>query len=206
MRTSTSDDRQRLAQIVASSPDLMAQLRAVRALGLPHGCIGAGAIRTLVWDRLHHFDAPSTVEDVDVVYFDAKASPAQDAQLQARLQEAMPALNWEVTNQAWVHQWFSSALGVIVPPLASLEEGIATWPEFATCVGVFLHPDASIGVVAPHGLVDLFQLRVRHNPARASAATYRQRVQSKRFGERWPRLCICEPVACGSTASSAPRP
>lgn len=206
MRTCTSDDRQQLAQIVASSPELMAQLRAVRALGLPHGCIGAGAVRNLVWDRLHHFDKPTRVADVDVVYFDAAASPTQDAQLQAQLQHQMPALNWEVTNQAWVHQWFASALGATVPPLASLEEGVATWPEFATCVAVFLQPDASIGVVAPHGLDDLFQLRVRHNPARASAASYAQRVQSKRFRERWPRLSICEPVACGSPAATVPRP
>ncbi|MDQ0570311.1 hypothetical protein QFZ42_002145 [Variovorax paradoxus] len=55
---------------------------------------------------------------------------------------------------------------------------------------MYLNENGSVGVVAPHGLGDLFELRVRHNPLRATAATYLQRVESKRFGERWPRLSI----------------
>ncbi len=106
------------------------------------------------------------------------------------LREAMPGLRWEATNQASVHEWFADKIGQIVPPVRSLEEGIATWPEFATCVGVNLDDDESIGIVAPHGLGDMFGLRVGHNPLRASAATYTQRVQSKQFSERWPLLTI----------------
>jgi hypothetical protein len=181
---------QRLAVIVHASDALMEALRTVRSLGLPPWCIGAGAVRSLVWDVLHSFDQRSPVEDIDVVYFDAKAAPAQDAELEGRLHAAMPHLRWEVTNQAGVHRWFAAALGQVVPPLASLEEGVATWPEFATCVGVYLNEDGSVGVVAPHGLDDLFALRVRHNPLRATVATYLQRVESKRFGDRWPRLSI----------------
>jgi hypothetical protein len=181
----------RLVAMVRSSSSLMAALREVRSLGLNSWCIGAGAVRSLVWDALHGYEQPSAMEDVDVVYFDDAAADAeQDADLERRLREAMPALRWEVTNQATVHDWFANHLGQAVPPLRSLEEGVATWPEFATCVGVNLDDQESIGVVAPHGLDDLFAMRVRHNPLRASVATYRQRVQSKRFGERWPLLSI----------------
>lgn len=42
---------------------LMTALRSVRALGLGSWCIGAGAIRNLVWDTLHGF-APTVSEDV----------------------------------------------------------------------------------------------------------------------------------------------
>jgi hypothetical protein len=181
---------QRLVDMVAASAELMTALRVVRSLELASWCIGAGAIRSLVWDTLHDFDRRSPVEDVDVVYFDAEAAPGQDANLEQRLRSAMPSLHWEVTNQAGVHRWFAAALGQAVPPFASLEEGVATWPEYATCVGVYLNDDDSLGVVAPHGLDDLFELRVRHNPLRASVATYQQRVAAKRFGERWPRLSI----------------
>ena len=31
---------------------------------------------------------------------------------------------------------------------------------------------------------------VRHNPARASVATYRERVAGKRHAQRWPRVRI----------------
>ncbi|WP_370539874.1 nucleotidyltransferase family protein [Acidovorax sp. ACV02] len=184
---------QKLIGMVRSSPRLMAALVAVRSLGLSSWCIGAGAVRSLVWDALHGFDAPSKLQDVDVVHFTSEAAgPVSDADLERRLRTLMPAVQWEVTNQATVHHWFARSLGQVVPALASLEEGVATWPEFATCVGVYLNEDESIGVVAPHGLGDLFGLRVRHNPLRASFAVFRQRVESKRFSERWPLLSIDE--------------
>ncbi|WP_245636417.1 nucleotidyltransferase family protein, partial [Achromobacter kerstersii] len=126
---------QQLCDLVESSEQLMAALRAVRCLGLPSWCIGAGAIRSLVWDSLHGFQEPSNLDDVDVAYFDAEAPLALDAELQERLHWLLPSLTWEVTNQARVHEWFAEALGRAVSPLTSLEDGLATWPEFATCVG-----------------------------------------------------------------------
>ena len=187
-----SEYHQRLTGLVRASPLLMEALRAVRALGLNPWCIGAGAVRSLVWDDLHGFAEPTPLDDVDVVYFDPTVEGVEhDSTLEIRLRHAMPSVAWEVTNQATVHQWFARHLGLQVPPLASLEDGVGTWPEIATCVGVFLRADDSIGVVAPHGLDDLFHLVVRHNPVRADAQTYRERVASKRFAERWPLLSIC---------------
>jgi hypothetical protein len=91
----------RLVAMVRSSSSLMAALREVRSLGLNSWCIGAGAVRSLVWDALHGYEQPSAMEDVDVVYFDDAAADAeQDADLERRLREAMPALRWEVTNRA----------------------------------------------------------------------------------------------------------
>jgi hypothetical protein len=72
-RSSLSDLERRLVAMVRSSDELMVALRAVRSLGLASWCIGAGAVRTLVWDALHGFAQPSTLEDVDVVYFDEAA-------------------------------------------------------------------------------------------------------------------------------------
>lgn len=182
---------QRLVAMVRESARLMDALSAVRELQLDAWCIGAGAVRTLVWDTLHAFEAPSPLEDMDVVYFDASpVSTKNDRALERALALCLPGIRWEVTNQALVHQWLATHLGQVVEPLLSLEEGVATWPEYATCVGVMLNPDDSIGVVAPHGLDDLFNLRVRHNPLRASVETYRQRVSAKRFKERWPQVCV----------------
>lgn len=183
-----SDLDRRLVELVRQAPHLMSALSAVRQLGLASWCIGAGAVRALVWDSLHGFAQPSALEDVDVVYFDVAEPQPREAELQVCLSRQMPALRWEVTNQATVHHWFRERLGMVVSPLNSLEEGVATWPEFATCVGVALEADDSIRVIAPHGLQDLFGLRVRHNPSRADAQTYRQRVAQKRFAQRWPRV------------------
>lgn len=185
-----SPERVRLVELVRSSAGLMAALRAARELGLASWCIGAGAVRSVVWDALHGYAEPTGLDDVDVVYYEHPGLPGRDADLERALRLAMPAVSWEVTNQATVHEWFRDALQLQVEPLLSLEAGVATWPEFATCVGVTLNADDSLGVIAPHGLDDLFALRLRHNPARADAATYRQRLALKRFTERWPLLSV----------------
>ena len=91
----------------------MSALTAVRELNLDSWCIGAGAIRNLVWDALHEYAQPSVLSDVDVAYFDASnLSSERDAELQLHLKDKLPHVPWEVTNQASVHLWFESH----VPP------------------------------------------------------------------------------------------
>lgn len=171
----------------------MSALRAVQQLGLRAWCIGAGAVRNLVWDALHGFSTPSVLPDVDVAYFDAAdLSQERDAELQRRVRALAPTIPWEVTNQAAVHMWFERVFGHPVQPLHSLEDAIATWPEFATCVGLWLAEDDQIHVIAPHGLDDLFSMTIRRNPARVSPETFRQRVQQKRYQERWPRVTVIQ--------------
>ncbi|WP_366143462.1 nucleotidyltransferase family protein [Rhodoferax sp.] len=182
--------KRRLIAMVLSSHELMAALRAVRDLELVSWCIGAGAVRSMVWDRLHGYAVPTSLDDIDVVYFEDSVGPERDAELERRLRLAMPNLVWEVTNQATVHCWFQEQFSQEVAPLKSLEEGVATWPEYATCVGVTLNHDDSVGITAPHGLGDLFGLLVRHNPVRAGKDIYWQRVVTKRFRERWPLVSI----------------
>jgi hypothetical protein len=183
-------DTARLAALVRGTPWFMAALRAGRELGLARWCIGAGALRNLVWDALHG-QPRSALADVDLAYFCAQdLSPARDAALQRRLAALCPDLPWEVTNQAGVHLWFESCFGHAVEPLHSLEEAIATWPEPATAVGVWLDDRDALHVMAPHGLADLLGMRIRRNPARVSKQTYRERCESKRYAERWPRVVV----------------
>ncbi len=171
----------------------MDALAHVRALCLPAWCVGAGAVRNLVWDALHGHATPSSLPDIDVAFFDeADCSPARDAALQARLAAAAPGTPWEVTNQAGVHLWFEQHFGHAVAPLRSLEDAVASWPEFATAVGLRLDDDGRLHVIAPLGLDDLFGMVVRRNPARVSLQAYRQRVASKRYTQRWPRVTVVD--------------
>lgn len=182
---------ERLAAMVKESPWLMSALAAVQTLGLSSWCIGAGAVRNLVWDNLHGFKEPSDLPDIDVAYFDSSNVTAeQDRELQRRLLAILPGIPWEVTNQAAVHEWFEGYFGHAVAPLTSLREAIASWPEYATSVGVTLLEDNTVQVIAPHGLEDLFLLVIRHNPERASVGTYRERLAQKRYSERWPKVTV----------------
>lgn len=168
----------------------MRALAAARELGLPCWCIGAGAVRNLAWDHLHGYATPSQLSDVDLAYFDAGEPPGAEHQHQRRIQALCPELPWEVTNQAHVHLWFQDCFGHAVEPLRSLHEAVASWPEFATAVGMTLAADGALEVIAPWGLDDLLGMQIRRNPTRVSVDTYRQRVTTKRYRERWPRVTV----------------
>ena len=187
----TPPDAARLAALARATPWFMQALVQVRALGLREWCIGAGAVRNLVWDALHGHAEPSALADVDVAYFDAADhSAARDASLQRELQARAPDTPWEVTNQAGVHLWFEQHFGHPVAPLHSLAEAVASWPEYATATGLWLDEQDHVHVIAPHGLADLFAMVVRRNPARVSVETYRARIASKRYAQRWPRVTV----------------
>lgn len=206
-------DSDALRRLVANAPGLMRCLRSVRdsidapqesrqpsaraassnaAPGLPAAptsrrvswCIGAGAVRSLVWDHLHGFPA-STPTDVDVAYFDP-SRVTSEATLKATLAARHPDVRWDIVNQAFVHEW--SAPCPVVRPLTSLEDGLASWPETATAVGVYLDHTGKIGIVAPYGLDDLFDLVLRRSPGVHRPEAFDERLASKLFRERWPLL------------------
>jgi len=187
----STDSEATLIALARESSWFWPALVAVRTLNLPSWCIGAGAVRNLVWDSLHGLDMPSALSDIDVAYFDSTdLSVERDATFQSMLADTHPQFPWEVTNQAAVHTWFEATFGHTVPPFKSLEAAVASWPEYATAVGLTLLPDDSIEVTAPYGLDDLFAMVVRRNPARVSVATYRERVAQKQYRNRWPRAVI----------------
>jgi hypothetical protein len=183
---------ERLFDFVRECDWLMRALIAARDLELDSWCIGAGAIRNCVWDRLHAHAQPSLLADVDVAYFAPDEASGVEREHQATLERACPGIPWEVTNQAHVHQWFEGHFGHPVEPLCSLSDAVASWPEFATSVGVTLDGADALHVIAPLGLEDLFAMRVRRNPARVSLTTYRARVVDKQYRERWPRVDVVE--------------
>ena len=181
----------RLIEVVTDDRRFCAWLQAVRSLNLRDWCIGAGAVRDLVWNALHGKASRSQPHNVDVAFFDAfDSSIARDESLRERLETMEPTVPWDVTNQASVQLWFEQAFGHAVEPLHSLDEAVASRPEFATAAGVTMEPDGTIRLLAPHGLADLFAMVVRRNPARISVETYRLRVAVKRYAERWPQVRV----------------
>lgn len=184
-----SDLQHRLCALIAESAQLMHALRLARSLKLAEWCIGAGAIRNLVWDRP---DTPAShpASDIDLVYFQHDPAPHQhEDALLAQLRRLDDRLPWEVTNQATVHLWRRND-NQIEAPLTSLLDGIASWPETATAVGATLLPDDTLRILAPFGLDDLFAGRLRRNAARVSSATFNERLAQKGFRERWPHVNV----------------
>jgi hypothetical protein len=183
----------RLGSILLGSEWFVSVLEAVRESDPPDWLVGAGAIRNQVWDHLHGHATPTPVRDVDVAFFDlADVSRDRDERYEAELGARLPGLAWNVTNQAGVHLWYERKFGHAVDPASSIEDAVARWPETATAVGVRLLADGRLRVVAPFGLDDLFDLVLRRNPRQVSAEYFRERVESKRIRERWPRVTVVD--------------
>ncbi|WP_269631692.1 nucleotidyltransferase family protein [Pelomonas sp. BJYL3] len=165
---------------------LMQALRHARLLGLGSWCIGAGAVRNVVWERLHgrrlHVDQ---LADIDLAHHSPqRTAPDDDACLARQLRAASP-LPWEVVNQAFVHRWPGARPGQ--QPHADLAAALASWPETATAVGAWLDARDRLHFVAPHGVEDLMAGVLRKSPG-VDAQCFEQRLQEKAFLARWPGL------------------
>jgi uncharacterized protein len=182
-----------LTEIIRNTSWLMEVLEAVRVAGPPGAYVAAGAVRDTVWGALTGRPLTAPPGDVDVVYWDDSEAQGAAHSHQARLRAALPRVDWEVTNQALVHEWHWQAHGLRVAPLGTLTEGLETWPETATAVGVRLTAAGALDVLAPLGLEDLFALRVRYHPQQASAEVFWLRVAAKRWLQRWPELQLLGP-------------
>jgi len=182
-----------LAARVRAEPWFLRALRAVAASGLPDAWIGAGVIRDVVWGQLHDGFDPAGVRDIDVAFFDpADLGGERDATAQQTLAR-LAALPWEASNQAAVHTWYQAHFGgPPVPPLRSVHEAVATWPETATCVAVRLAA-AGLEVCAPHGLGDLLGGVWQVNPGRVTAEVSRARLARQQVSIRWPRVRVIPP-------------
>lgn len=175
-----------IVRLVERDAWMMEVLRAAAALALPDWMIGAGFVRSKVWDTLHGYTERTPVPDIDVIYFDpADCSEEAEERLQERLREKMP-LQWSVTNQARMHVENHEK------PYKNSEDALAHWVETPTCVAVTLRA-GRVELIAPHGIADLVNLVVRPSPLYSRGiALYRERVKKKRWQERWPKLKILD--------------
>ncbi|MCK6452203.1 MAG: nucleotidyltransferase family protein [Alphaproteobacteria bacterium] len=183
----------RLSAMIAADPWRMRALAAVAALDLPQGWIGAGFVRTLVWDALAGLARPTPIGDADVIYFDpADPDEAAEKKIEARLTADCPLVfegqpvPWSVKNQARMHVRNGDA------PYRDVADALTHWLETPTAVAVRLNGSSAIEVLAPFGLDDLFGLRIAPTPhARTRRlADYRKRLASKPWAEQWPGLGI----------------
>lgn len=164
----------------------MSRLAEVAALGLPDCWIGAGFVRAPVWDMLHGFATPTAVLDIDVIYFDpADLSLKAETDLEARLRDLGPGLPWSVRNQARMHLRNSD------DPYIGTGDAVSKWVETATAVAARIGADGRPALLAPHGLADLFGLKIRPTPHyRRRMAVFEQRVAAKNWTATWPRLTV----------------
>lgn len=180
------DQETALHAIIRACPERLRILRLVRDLNLADGWIAAGFVRSAVWDHLHGLSGSPSAADIDIIWFDPRATAQADADIEAALRRIDPGLQWSVKNQARMHLRNGDA------PYASASEAMTHWPETATAVAVRLSRGDRLEVAAPLGLDDLFALLVRPTAAFLGDKheLYLARLAAKNWRARWPRLDI----------------
>jgi len=183
-----------VVQLIRNDEWMMEILRITRTLDLQDWYIGAGFIRSKVWDTLHGYSKRTSLPDVDVIYFDKTDFSADEANNEStkaeilyeeRLKKLLPEVKWSVTNQARMHLFHNTA------PYKSSEDALNEWVETATCVGVKLENNDLLTLSAPRGVEDLVNLVLRpsiNTPDKV--ATFYQRIKDKKWLEKWPKLKV----------------
>lgn len=186
-----------LITIIQEDKWMMNILRLVEELRLQDWWIGAGFVRSKVWDYLHGYKIRTPLPDIDVIYFDKsdyakneerKFSTKKEDAFQSELTELFPSVKWSVTNQARMHLMHER------PAYKNSEEALSEWSETATCVGVSIVNNKVI-LIAPHGVQDLVNLIIRPVPGYAEKYNhdpkiFENRIKDKKWLEKWPKLTV----------------
>ena len=159
----------------------------------PLAYLSAGVIRNWIWSHLHGQNYDFHQTEIDVVFYDAEEINQQRTlKLKSLLEAKYPDQIWDIINQAHVHHWYKTEKGQSIPPLRSMNEALSYWPETATAIAVRMDEQHQIEVIAPFGLNDLFELKLRWNDRLVSRGVFEQRLVSKQFLKRWPKLKLVE--------------
>jgi len=175
---------QRVIQLIKQDKLRLAALDCAAKLDLPQCYLAAGFVRNLVWDDLHGYTQSTPLNDIDVIYFDAnETDPEKYKEYESILNACMPQLNWEVRNQAMMHQRNGD------PAYESTLDAMGYWPEKETAVAVRRCASGELQCSAAFGIDSLFNLQLTYNPKRPHAV-FKQRVESKGWLQRWPKLVV----------------
>ena len=175
----------RVQSILRADPVRWHALAVVQALNLPDSWIGAGFVRTIVWNHLHGRPSSPLIGDVDVIWYcRGRTEPEEDRRIQASLYAAAPSVDWSVKNQARMHLRNGD------PPYASSTDAMRHWPETATAVAIRRLGSEDCEIAAPFGLDDLLNLILRPTPGFVGdkRGIYEERIETKNWKGVWPLL------------------
>jgi len=140
--------------------DALDIIHTVEKLNLPDWWIGAGFVRSKVWDYLHGHTKRTELADIDVIYFDTAEENPEEKEMKVKnyLEKKNPRIVWQVKNQAIMHIFHKDK------PYKNAEEALSRWVETATCIGVRINQEGKLVLALPLGVYDLIYLFVRPNP------------------------------------------
>jgi len=186
------DNTKQLKQFIYSCPELMLRLQYLRHIHA-HAYLSAGVIRNLVWSILHHQSYGFDQIEIDVIFYDLNDQQGlKEQRLTELLKQKFPNNEWDVVNQAYVHLWYKTDDANSISQYQSLFDALSVWVETATAIAVRLLENDDIEIIAPFGLNDLFELKLRWNKRLVSYPVFLARIQAKQFLTRWEKLVVVD--------------
>lgn len=178
--------RQLITQLIKKDSMRMQALECLLLLDLPDAYIAAGFVRNLVWDHLHDKTVSSSLNDVDVIYYDLNEdAPDKYRDYECALSTMMPTFKWQVRNQALMHSQNGDS------PYKDSLDAMSYWPEKETAVAIRKLASGEFACIAAFGFESLLKLQLTHNPKREKTV-FNQRIKSKNWFENWPKLVIAQ--------------
>lgn len=174
-----------IINLVRNDKWMMEILKEVESLALNDWWIGAGFVRSRVWDSVHQYKKLTPIPDIDIIYFNPEVEPVVDEKrIWSLLKKKFPETKWSVTNEAYRH------LKLNRKPYASSSEALSEWVETATCIGVRIK-DSKIILTAPWGIKDLVNLMLRPTKLYEDRLdVFYERIEKKEWLKKWPKLKI----------------
>jgi uncharacterized protein len=164
--------------------------KALPKLGVTDGWLASGCVFQSVWNGLSGRPSNYGILDYDVFYFDPDTSYEAEDRVIQRCATAFAGLGVEVQvrNQARVHLWYPEKFGRPYPAVTSIEDALRRFLAPACAVAVRL--DSSEGtVLAPFGLSDLVERRIRRNPS-TSGPEREYEAKAARWKAAWPEITV----------------
>ena len=167
--------------------EMMAILTIIRDLELKDSWLAAGSVRNFIWNLLSEKPAFDRETDVDVIFFDPEVSYEETLAIENKLREDFPQYQWELKNQAYMHQHRPHT-----EPYVNSCDAMSKYPERCTAIGLRLHSDATLELFAPYGLEDILNFQVSPTPHFLEnddrMKLYQQRLSKKNWQEKWKNL------------------
>jgi hypothetical protein len=177
-----------VAALIVADPWRRSVHDVVRHHRLPDWAVGAGFVRSAVWDALHGYREPIPLADVDVLYFDrSDHSREREVEIEEDLTTAMANVPWSVRNQARMHLRNGDR------PYADTTDALRYWLETPPAVAIRLDEQGHPSLLAPFGINDLIGMVCRPTPrAQEKLAEYRQRMGEKKWSAYWRMVRILD--------------
>jgi hypothetical protein len=174
-----------IIQFIKKDKWMIKILKEVESLDLNDWWIGAGFVRSKVWDKLHKYRKSTPIPDIDIIYYDSNAEPGiNEKEIWKKLKEKFPDIKWSVTNEAYRHLRLNRA------SYKSSTEALSEWVETATCIGVSIK-GSKISITAPWGIDDLVNLKLKPTRLyRDKLDVFYDRLEKKEWLSKWPKLKV----------------